>query len=127
MSDDRLVPFDDLTASFSPARRARIQQRAQRELQRIGRRDLRRTSAVTQAEVAATLGLDQSVVSRLERRRNPTVASLAEYVRALGGTLELHVRYADGRCFALDPEDFSRPRALRERRPSPAPTPDPAP
>ena len=64
-------------------------------------RTLRRRRGVTQTELGAALGLDQSVVSRLETRGVPQIDTLARYVVALGGKLELIVRFPDGRSYAL--------------------------
>lgn len=72
-------------------------------------KDLRRAFHKTQAEVARVLKTDQSEISRIERRTDLFVSTLREYVRALGGELEIHAVLPTGRVrlrtFDLDHED----------------------
>ena len=46
-------------------------------------------------KVAEAMGSTQSEVSRSERRQDHLVSTLREYVRALGGELELTARFGD--------------------------------
>jgi hypothetical protein len=64
-------------------------------------RKLRRRS---QSEVAAAMGTTQSEISSLERRDDALISTLAGYIEALGGTLDLvarfpglHIRFRLGR------------------------------
>jgi transcriptional regulator with XRE-family HTH domain len=50
---------------------------------------LRKLRGVTQAEVAKTLGINQSGLSKLEQRPDMYVSMLRSYVQALGGRLEV--------------------------------------
>jgi predicted XRE-type DNA-binding protein len=61
--------------------------------------ELRRTRHLTQREVAAELGIDQSRVSRIERGDlgRTELGTLAAFVRALGGELEVNVRVDEER------------------------------
>jgi len=54
--------------------------------------ELRKSCHKSQCEVAATLGVGQLAVSRLERRQNLGLGTLRDYVTSLGGTLDLIVR-----------------------------------
>lgn len=59
-------------------------------------RELRAEVAhVTQEALAATLGIQQAAVSKLERRTDTTVGTLQRIVRALGGELELVAKFPD--------------------------------
>ena len=53
---------------------------------------LRRSCQRSQESMAASLGVRQIQVSRLERRHDLRLSSLRAYVGSLGGTLELIVR-----------------------------------
>ena len=55
--------------------------------------ELRKSCHRSQADVAAALGVRQLAVSRLERSRNVRLGTLTVYVAALGGSLELIVRF----------------------------------
>ena len=53
-------------------------------------RDARRKADLTQAELAARLGVTQAAVARLERRgANPTLRTLDRAMQAMGHQLEL--------------------------------------
>lgn len=53
-------------------------------------RDARRAAALTQAQLAASLGVSQSAIAKLEREGcNPTVKTLDRVLRATGHRLQL--------------------------------------
>jgi transcriptional regulator with XRE-family HTH domain len=56
---------------------------------------LRRDRGVTQVELAAKLMGSQRAVSHLEHEPNPRVGTLAGYVMALGGRLQLRAVFDD--------------------------------
>ncbi|MHB8620479.1 MAG: helix-turn-helix domain-containing protein [Chloroflexota bacterium] len=52
--------------------------------------ELRKKRKMTQKELAAASGIDQSEISRIEKgAANPTLATLESLVRALGGALRI--------------------------------------
>lgn len=59
----------------------------------LGLRDVRHLAGGTQSEIAQSLGMDQAGVSRLEKRGDWKLSTLRDYVAALGGVLELRVRF----------------------------------
>ncbi len=61
---------------------------------------LRRRRALTQAQLATTLGISQSDVSKLERRSDLKVSTLRHYLAAVGGRLHL-VADVEGRPIRL--------------------------
>jgi DNA-binding transcriptional regulator YiaG len=63
-------------------------------------KELRRELHLTQDDLALRLGINQSRVSKLERRADPTVGTLRAHVEALGGSLDLVARFP-GRSFQL--------------------------
>lgn len=62
---------------------------------------LRQQLGITQAELAEAAGLGQGEVSRIEQREDHLVSTLRRVVRSLGGDLEIHARFADGRDIRL--------------------------
>ena len=56
----------------------------------------------TQAELAATLGVRQDTISRLEQRSDMLLSTLRRYVEAMGGTLDLVVKFPDRPSVVLD-------------------------
>jgi transcriptional regulator with XRE-family HTH domain len=59
-------------------------------------RRLREARALTQSTVAELLDMDQSEVSRLERRSDMLLSTLRRFVHATGGEMHVVVRYPDG-------------------------------
>ncbi len=82
--------LDQVLASLPAKRRAKIEQRAN-ELATL--KDLREAVARTQEELAASLGVGQDTVSRIERGSDILLSTLRRYVEAMGGELELVARF----------------------------------
>jgi DNA-binding XRE family transcriptional regulator len=57
--------------------------------------ELREARRRSQAELAKKLGVQQSAVSRIERRTDMYVSTLSGIVEAMGGTLEIVARFPD--------------------------------
>lgn len=55
--------------------------------------ELRQLLGRTQVETAAAAGMDQSELSKAERRDGHRVSTLRRYVEALGGELEVRARF----------------------------------
>jgi DNA-binding XRE family transcriptional regulator len=64
-------------------------------------RQLRKSFGRTQVEVATEAGMSQGDLSRLERRTDHLLSTLARYATALGGKLEVTVVRGDRR-YPLD-------------------------
>jgi DNA-binding XRE family transcriptional regulator len=62
---------------------------------------LRQQLGVTQADLAEGSGIAQGEVSRIEQRDDHMVSTLRRFVRSLGGELEIHARFPDGRDIRL--------------------------
>jgi len=88
--------FEELRKQMSPERRARSQQRARELLAELRLREVRAACDLTQEELAERLNIDQPNVSRLENRSDVRVSTLADYVAALGGRLELLAVFPEG-------------------------------
>ena len=56
-------------------------------------RDVRHLAGGTQSAIAQSLGMDQAGGSRLEQRSGWKLGALRDCVAALGGVLELRVRF----------------------------------
>lgn len=70
--------------------------------------EVRRALGLTQAQMAEMLGLGQGDVSRIERRRNLYLNTLARFIEATGGRLRVSAVYGDTEVtLTLDDEDQS--------------------
>ena len=82
--------LDQVVAALPAKRRARIERRAS-ELATL--KDLRQAVEQTQEELAASLGVGQDTVSRIEHRSDILLSTLRRYVEAMGGELNLVARF----------------------------------
>jgi Helix-turn-helix len=84
-----------------------------REMDRVYAENLamiRRAGDLTQVEVAEKLGVGQAVVSRLERRSDMLLSTLADYQHATGAEHPRIVVILNGMEVELDLDQFREPR-----------------
>ena len=73
----------------------------QQQIVEMNLQALRQQLGVTQAELAEATGMGQGEISRIEQREDHMVSTLRRIVRSLGGDLEIHARFPDGRDIRL--------------------------
>jgi transcriptional regulator with XRE-family HTH domain len=89
--------LNDKMKNLSPARRRKVQMRAEHLIrQEMTRQELRVARKRTQVKLAKDLGISQDGVSRIERRTDLLLSTLRQYVKALGGDLSLIAEFPDG-------------------------------
>ncbi len=88
-------PFSNLTANFSPQRKAKIAQKTNQLKAEMALNELREAFSLTQDELASKLNVKQPAISRLEKRSDMYISHLREVVEAMGGELEITVRFHD--------------------------------
>lgn len=74
-----------------PAGERKAITRRSRELiaEELSLQELRKAMAVTQVQIAKSLGKRQDEISRIEQRGDLLLSTLRDYVQSLGGELEL--------------------------------------
>ncbi|HET8883545.1 MAG TPA: helix-turn-helix domain-containing protein [Solimonas sp.] len=81
-------------AQLPAKRRKRVEARAAELIaEEMSLRDLRKAMSRTQAEVAKSLKVGQDAVSRYEQRADMLLSTLQGYVQAMGGELDLIVKF----------------------------------
>jgi DNA-binding transcriptional regulator YiaG len=88
--------YSGLRAQLSPQAQSRSRRRAQAMLLSMPLNELRRARQFTQDMLADAMQTSQSEVSKLEQRTDTYVSTLRNYVRALGGELDIVARFPDG-------------------------------
>jgi transcriptional regulator with XRE-family HTH domain len=58
--------------------------------------DIRKAAGRTQSEVAEALGVDQSVISKLEQQNNMKIDTLQRIIAEYGGTLQIVAQLPSG-------------------------------
>ena len=87
--------FSTLRARMSSEAQSRAAARAQAMLLEMQLQDIRKSRNVTQVELAHVLNVEQAAISKLENREDMYVSTLREYIRALGGELQLVAKFPD--------------------------------
>ncbi len=110
-----ITRWEDLQHKNSPERREEIKQKALADYDRLGYAALRKAREMTQAELAAELGLTQGAVAQLEQRSDLQLSTLARYIRAMGGELEIRAVFPEA-TFNLEPPAPSVPASTAKPR-----------
>lgn len=82
---------------------------------------MRKARALTQKKLAKKLGVGQVAVSKLESRSDLLLSTLRTYIEAMGGTLDLIVRFPDRQPVKLatigleDEEPLIKPAAKKTK------------
>jgi DNA-binding XRE family transcriptional regulator len=106
-------------AALAPERRERIEaETARLQAEYMTMQDLRKAREMTQVRMAEILGKSQVTIAQLEKRTDVLLSTLRSYIEAMGGHLELVVRFPDrepvvlqGLCEGEEPVK-SRSRSL---------------
>lgn len=88
--------FNSLLTGMSPERRARIEQRVTEALKNMPLSELRTAHSLTQTQLARAMQIDQSEISRIEKRTDMYISTLRSYIEAMGGELSIQARFQDG-------------------------------
>jgi transcriptional regulator with XRE-family HTH domain len=94
--------LQDKMKAVGPERREKIEARAAELIaEEMALRDLRKAHHLTQQRMAEFLGIGQEGVSRIEKRSDLLLSTLASYVEAMGGHLRLVAEFPDRPPVAL--------------------------
>jgi ribosome-binding protein aMBF1 (putative translation factor) len=86
----------ELETKMTPKQIAERDAHVKKILEEMPLNRLRRARQMTQEHLAAILKKDQSAISQMERRTDIYVRTLADFIRAMGGELEIRANFADG-------------------------------
>ena len=88
--------FKKLQGKMSPASRTRSEAKVQKMIKEMALDELRAARDLTQEHLSRILGVRQAAVSKLERRTDMYISTLADFIKAMGGTLEIRAIFPDG-------------------------------
>ncbi len=88
--------WSELKAKISPESQAEIARRKEELLADIPLEQLRAARQLTQTSLAQVLGVNQSTVSKLEKRTDMYLSTLRSYIQAMGGQLEIQAVFPEG-------------------------------
>jgi len=88
--------LEEFIASMSPENQAAVKLETERLLnEEMTLRELRRIRALSQRAVGDALHVNQAAISKIERRTDMYLSTLRSYIEALGGEMEIVVRFPD--------------------------------
>lgn len=87
--------FRELVKAMPAARQQKIAGRIRESMASMPLEELRKARQMTQAKLADALGVNQGEVSKIEHRTDIYLSTLADYVEALGGKLEIRAVFPD--------------------------------
>lgn len=88
--------FAELEAKMSPESRARSDVLYQQLVAEMPLHELRQAKALSQVKLAEMLKVNQAAVSKMENRTDMYISTLRNYIRAMGGDLEIVAQFPDG-------------------------------
>jgi transcriptional regulator with XRE-family HTH domain len=88
--------FRELEAKMAPDSLARAKIRAKEAIAEMLLAEVRKSVGLTQEELAASLGIKQPTLSRLESQDDMQISTLRRLAQALGGEIEILIHLPGG-------------------------------
>jgi DNA-binding XRE family transcriptional regulator len=114
------ISLKNKMAQLNPERQNRIIKEADRlHAEYLTLQELRKAKALTQVQLAETMGIRQASIAQMEKRSDLMISTVRGYVEAMGGTLKLLVEFPDHAPVSLDglgDTDQPSPRQATGRR-----------
>src|ERR1051326_3649454 len=88
--------FSELEGKMSPESRERVAVRVKETLKNLSLDQLRAARELTQEHLAELLHIKQASVSKMERRTDMYIGTLAKVIEAMGGQLEIRAIFPEG-------------------------------
>jgi DNA-binding XRE family transcriptional regulator len=88
--------WSELKSKMSPESQAEIDERANKMAAEMPLEQLRAARQLTQTNLAQVLGVNQSAVSKLEKRTDMYLSTLRSYIQAMGGHLDIQAVFPEG-------------------------------
>jgi predicted XRE-type DNA-binding protein len=89
-------PFRELMEKMSPESRAAVDAKVKALLAELPLTELRHARQLSQEQLAGVLHVKQASISKMERRTDMYISTLRNFIRAMGGELEIVARFPDG-------------------------------
>jgi DNA-binding transcriptional regulator YiaG len=93
--------FQELRSKMSPSGSAASVAEYARLTKELSLQELRKARQLTQTSIAAELEIAQGDVSKLERRTDMYISTLANYLHAVGAELEIRAVFPDGHAVKI--------------------------
>ena len=88
--------FSELQARMTPQARADAERLYRLHLKEMPLHELRKAQELSQETLAKALHINQAAISKMERRTDMYISTLRNYIRAMGGELEIIATFPEG-------------------------------
>jgi DNA-binding XRE family transcriptional regulator len=88
--------FADLVDRRSPESQERVEALYQKLRAEMPLHELRQAQQMSQDTLAKALHVNQAAISKMERRTDMYISTLRNYIRAMGGELEIIATFPEG-------------------------------
>ena len=89
-------PYSILRGKMKPAARKKAAEKTTALLAEMPLQELRHARNLSQEQLARTLSVKQPSVSKIEQRTDMYISTLRNFIKAMGGDLEIIARFPDG-------------------------------
>ena len=110
--------WSDIRRTLSPEQEEETRQYVRSVVEAVTLNQLREARSLTQANLAAILGVNQGSVSKMEKRTDMYVSTLRSFIQAMGGQLQITAVFPEGEVqidqfesVAVPPEDSKQATA----------------
>ena len=89
-------PYSILRKKMKPAARKKAAEKTKTLLEAMPLQELRHARNLSQEQLAQTLSVKQAAVSKIENRADMYISTLRNFIKAMGGDLEIIAKFPDG-------------------------------
>ena len=100
---------------LGPKRVAEARAIAEQKLHAMTLRDIRKDMGFTQVQVAKAMGISQSALSQVESQSDMRLATLRRMVQAMGGDVDVVIRWGKGKRPVVVSTSQLKPKRTRAR------------
>ena len=86
----------EIRRTLSPEQEEKTRQYVKSVVEAVTLNQLREARSLTQANLAAVLGINQGSVSKMEKRTDMYVSTLRNFIQAMGGELQIKAVFPEG-------------------------------
>jgi predicted transcriptional regulator len=94
--------YAELRAKLTPRQRAASAKLSKQLNDEVPLHQLRHALLLTQEQLAESLGVTQGAISKMENQADMLISTLTRVIEAMGGELELKVRFPQGEVTLKD-------------------------
>ena len=88
--------IEELFNTLSPEAQVQVRLKTEELMTAIDLAKLRKKRGFTQAQVATAMHIKQPTVAQMEKRADVQLSTLRQYLKTLGGDLEICAKFPDG-------------------------------